>query len=230
MKPEGSYHHPGLERALVDAAIHTIREYGIDALTLRDIGSQLGVSRTAIYRHFEDKSALLARVALEGFRIFRQALRSAVEEARARGNDPIEEMGSGYIRFALANKSHYETMFSGAFGSWERYPDLETEARAAFEVLLGAIREEQAAFRISASHDSIQLAHIIWASTHGIATLGMSGHLGTDDGLSEKLEELSRIQYRILLAGLKNLSQQGDTALSLHGPLPEQQSDNGVKG
>jgi AcrR family transcriptional regulator len=203
-KPKGSYHHPNLEHALVAAAVRTIREHGIDALTLRDIGSQLGVSRTAIYRHFEDKSALLARVALEGFRIFRQALLSAVEEARTRGADPIEEMGSAYIAFALANQSHYKTMFTGAFGSWDRYPDLTREADGAFDVLLRAITEEQAASRITAGHDPLQLAHIIWAGTHGIATLGMGGHLAPKEGSSAKLEELSRFQSRILLAGLRS--------------------------
>jgi AcrR family transcriptional regulator len=202
-KPKGAYHHPALEHALVDAAIRTIRDHGIDALTLRDIGSQLGVSRTAIYRHFEDKSALLARVALEGFRIFRHALQSAVDEARTRGANPITEMGSAYVGFALANQSHYKTMFSGAFGSWEQYPDLTTEADSAFAVLLSTITEEQAAFQIAANHDPMQLAHIFWAGVHGVATLGMTGHLGPDEESSAKLEELSRLQSQILLAGVR---------------------------
>ncbi len=205
-KPKGAYHHPDLEHALVDAAIRTIHEQGVNALNLRAIGSQLGVSRTAIYRHFDDKSALLARVALEGFRIFRLALRSAVDEARKRGADPLEEMGSAYIEFALANQSHYKTMFSGAFGSWDRYPDLITEADGAFDVLLSTIREEQGTSRIAASHDPMRLAHIIWAGVHGIATLGMAGHLGPHDGTDGQLEELSRLHSRILLSGLRSRS------------------------
>lgn len=202
-KPKGSYHHPDLEHALIAAAIRTIREQGIDALTLRGIGSELGVSRTAIYRHFEDKSALLARVALEGFRMFRQALQSAADRARARGADPIEEMGSAYVRFALANQSHYETMFSGAFRSRDRYPDLSREAGGAFDVLLSTVIDEQSACRISPSLDSMQLAHILWASVHGIATLGMAGHFDAHDGSPAKLEELSRVHARIFLAGLQ---------------------------
>ena len=179
-----------------------IREHGADALTLRDIGAKLGVSRTAIYRHFEDKSALLARVALEGFRGFRQSLQSAVDEARRRRADPIEAMGSAYIGFALANQPHYKTMFGGAFDCGKRYPDLALEAGGAFDVLLTTITEEQTASRIGASHDPMQLAHILWASVHGIATLGMAGNLGSDDS-GAKLEELSRIHCRILLAGLR---------------------------
>jgi AcrR family transcriptional regulator len=202
-KPKGAYHHPDLERALVDAAIRTIREQGIDALTLRDVGAQLGVSRTALYRHFADKSALLARVALEGFRIFHRALRSAVDDARAHGADPMEEMGAAYIRFAVANGPHYKTMFSGAFGGWEQYLDLIAEGDAAFNVLLSTIQEEQAASRIAPAHDPLQLAHIVWAGVHGIATLGMSGHLDSQDATSVNLEELARVHSRILLGGLR---------------------------
>lgn len=202
-KPKGAYHHPDLERALVDAAIRTIREQGIDALTLRDVGAQLGVSRTALYRHFADKSALLARVALEGFRIFHRALRSAVDDARARGADPMEEMGAAYIHFAVANASHYKTMFSGAFGGWEQYPDLIAEGDAAFNVLLNTIEEEQAAARIAPTHDPLKLAHIVWAGVHGIATLGMSGHLDPHGASNSDLKELARFHSRILLSGLR---------------------------
>lgn len=201
-KPKGSYHHSGLEQALVDVAIRTIREHGIDGLTLRDIGAQLGVSRTAIYRHFEDKSALLARVAFEGFRLFRQALRSTVDAARARGADPIEEMGVAYIRFALANQAHYKTMFGCTLDAGDRYPEVSTEADGAFEVLLGTITEEQAAARIAEQHDPLQLARILWASVHGIATLGMAGSFDCD-GETAALEDLSRVHARILLAGLR---------------------------
>jgi len=202
-KPKGSYHHPDLEQALVDAAIRTIGKRGAEALTLRDIGAQLGVSRTAIYRHFEDKSALLARVALEGFRMFRQALQTALNDARARGLEPIEEMGVAYVAFALANESHYKTMFGGLFEANDRYPDLNKEGGAAFEVLLNTVKEEQSAGRIDGKQDALRLAHVLWAGVHGIATLGMAGRLTAKGGSGATLEELSRLHSRIVLAGLR---------------------------
>ena len=202
-KPKGSYHHPDLEQALVDAAIRTIAKRGIEALTLRDIGMQLGVSRTAIYRHFEDKSALLARVALEGFRKFRLALEAALNEARERGLEPIEEMGVAYVGFAMANQSHYKTMFGGVFEAQDRYPDLDEEGGAAFEVLLNTVKEEQEAGRIDGKQDPLRLAHVLWAGVHGIAMLGMAGRLTGKGGSGATLEELSRLHSRIVLAGLR---------------------------
>src|SRR5918999_2634020 len=74
------YHHGDLRRALVAEAVRTIDASGVERLTLRDVGAALGVSRTALYRHFADKSALLAAVAREGFRILRLQLVDAWEK------------------------------------------------------------------------------------------------------------------------------------------------------
>jgi AcrR family transcriptional regulator len=202
-KPQGSYHHPDLEQALVDAAIRTIGKRGVDALTLRDIGTQLGVSRTAIYRHFEDKSALLARVSLEGFRRFRRALEAARDGARKRGAEPIEEMGVAYVRFALTNEAHYKTMFGDTFEAPDRYPELNQEGRAAFEVLLDTVVQEQAAGRIDPHQEPLRLARLLWATVHGIATLGMAGRLTENGGSAATLEELSRLHSQIMLTGLR---------------------------
>ena len=79
-KPRRSYHHGNLRRALIDQALATIQAEGVDALTLRSIGARIGVSRSALYRHFADKRALLTAVATEGFAALRQKLVSAWEE------------------------------------------------------------------------------------------------------------------------------------------------------
>ena len=106
------YHHGNLRRALLDEALATIRAEGVEGLTLREIGARLGVSRTALYRHFADKRALLAAVATEGFRTLRQQLVTAWEEG-GRGRAAFEAMGVAYVRFAVANPAHYRVMFGG---------------------------------------------------------------------------------------------------------------------
>ena len=83
-----AYHHGDLERALVDTAVRMIQKEGVQALTLRGVGARLGVSRTALYRHFDDKQALLARVAAEGFKRFHEALATAVARGRSDARRP----------------------------------------------------------------------------------------------------------------------------------------------
>src|SRR3954454_4575799 len=86
------YHHGNLRRALLDEALATIKAEGVEGLTLREIGARLGVSRTALYRHFADKRALLTAVATEGFRTLRLGLIAAWESG-GRGPVAFERMG-----------------------------------------------------------------------------------------------------------------------------------------
>jgi AcrR family transcriptional regulator len=171
-----AYHHGDLERALVEAAVGLIQEKGVAALTLRGVGARLGVSRTALYRHFDDKQALLARVASEGFKRFHEALAAAAARAESRHADPMPAMAAAYMKFARSHPSHYQTMFSGVLTSHEGDPDLHRHAQAAFDALLDAIRRGQEAGRIRAG-DPIELAEITWALSHGIATLAMARQL-----------------------------------------------------
>jgi AcrR family transcriptional regulator len=197
-KPRGAYHHGDLERALLEAALRTIREDGVQELTLRGVGARLGVSRTALYRHFEDKTALLAGVAAEGFRLLHEALTRAIAKASVEGADTLQEMARAYVHFALSNQSHYQTMFGGFLTDWSRYPDLIEHAEAAFNVLVDTIRGEQRHGRIVPGNP-IELAEITWSLSHGIATLGAARHL---ERTSIGAEELAVLGSRLLENGL----------------------------
>ncbi len=199
MAKKRAYHHGDLERALVETAVRMIEDEGVQALTLRGVGARLGVSRTALYRHFDDKQALLARVASEGFRRFHEALASAVARADKRRRDPMPAMAAAYLQFARANPSHYQTMFSGVLTDWTGYPELVLHAEAAFNVLLDTIRRQQKQGRIGAG-DPIELAEITWAMSHGIATLGMAHQLSRT---ATALDDLAALGCAILARGLR---------------------------
>jgi AcrR family transcriptional regulator len=169
------YHHGDLRRALIDHAVTTIRRHGVDALTLRSAGSELGVSRTALYRHFADKAALLAAVAIEGFRMLRVEL-VAAWEAGGQGRPGFERMGAAYIRFAVRNPSHYRVMFGGFVDQRCADPELTRVAAEAFQALVDALQEQQRAGLVRAD-DPGQLALFVWAAVHGVAMLAIDGQL-----------------------------------------------------
>jgi AcrR family transcriptional regulator len=194
-----AYHHGDLERALVDTAVRMIQEEGVQALTLRGVGARLGVSRTALYRHFDDKQALLARVAAEGFKRFHEALAEAAARAEARRADPMPAMAAAYATFARSHPSHYQTMFSGVLTDGKGHPDLQTHGDAAFGVLLTAIRRGQEQGRIRPG-DPVELAEITWALSHGIATLGMTKQLPS---APDALEDLAVRAWTMLDKGLR---------------------------
>jgi len=172
-KPRDRYHHGDLRRALLDEALRTIQQDGADALTLRTIGVRLGVSRTALYRHFTDKRALLSSVATEGFRLLTKRLLNAWKAGGIRG---FNAMGVAYIRFAMGNPSHYRVMFGGFVDDGPRDDDLMRESTAAFQALVDAIvaLQQEGAVR---KDDALQLAQFIWAVVHGVSMLIIDGQL-----------------------------------------------------
>lgn len=167
------YHHGDLRRALLHAALRTIQREGVAALTLRGVGDDVGVSRTALYRHFADKSALLRAVACEGFRMLRLALVEAWEK-RGKGQQGFEAMGEAYVRFAIDNPSHYRVMFGADILGNAADPELEEEGRAAFQALVDALVDQQRDGSI-VQDQPLQLALYIWSLVHGIAMLAIDG-------------------------------------------------------
>src|SRR5918993_1095618 len=184
-KRPGQYHHGDLQRALLQEALQTIQTKGVEQLTLRAVGEQLGVSRTALYRHFSDKQALLAAVGREGFRMLRIGLTAAWEE-HGRGRPGFEAMGVAYVQFAVAHPAHYRVMFGRFIESCSKDAGFVEEAGAAFQVLVDSLVEQQQA-GIVRQDDPLTLARFIWSVVHGIAMLVIDGQLRGADERGEAL-------------------------------------------
>jgi AcrR family transcriptional regulator len=192
-----TYHHGNLRRALLDEALAMIRAEGVERLTLREIGARLGVSRTALYRHFADKRALLAAVATEGFQTLREELVRAWEEG-GRGRAAFERMGVVYVRFAVANPSHYRVMFGGFVDPAASEPELAGEAAGAFQALVDALAALQRD-AIVRGDETRTTARFVWAVVHGVAMLGIDGQLPEPGGA----EELMRYALERLRTGIE---------------------------
>ena len=169
------YHHGDLSRSLLKEALRTIEKNGVAALTMRAVGTKLGVSRTALYRHFADKSALLAAVATEGFRTLRLRTLEAWE-IHGGGRKGLEAMGEAYVHFAVEHPSHYRVMFGGHVRDASPDSDLAKEGAGAFQVLVDALVAQQKEGLVR-NDNPLALAQYIWANVHGIAMLAIDGQL-----------------------------------------------------
>jgi AcrR family transcriptional regulator len=193
-KRAGQYHHGDLRRALLEEALRTIEADGVAELTLRAVGEKLGVSRTALYRHFSDKQALLALVGREGFRLLRLALTAAWEQ-HGRGRTGFEAMGLAYVQFAVAHSSHYRVMFGGFIGACAKDEAFVQEAQAAFQVLVDSLVAQQRTGLVRQDDPQI-LARFIWSVVHGIALLAIDGQLRGADERGEALSQYAMARLR----------------------------------
>lgn len=117
-----AYHHGDLRNALVASAVRLIETSGTSSFSLREAARDVGVSANAAYRHFDDKSALIAAVAADGFLRLAKRMQRAMASAAARhGDEPasiarFKAAGGAYVEFATDHPEIFRVMFgeSGA--------------------------------------------------------------------------------------------------------------------
>ena len=193
-KKQKPYHHGNLRASLIDAGLKLVGESGVRALTLREIATQVGVSRMAPYRHFAGKGDLLAAIAEAGFTTFADALEQARQTPGGFAKR-LEAMAFAYIRFSMEHPAHIEVMF----GSEGHPADHEIESGTrAFGILVETIAEGQGSGDVRPG-DPVMLAQVVWSQVHGMSMLRLAKDL-SDDGPGVKLVKCSS---EILLAGLR---------------------------
>src|ERR1700752_195699 len=84
-----AYHHGDLRNALVEAAVTAARVNGPEAVEVRDMARQVGVSHNAAYRHFASREDLLTAVAEVGLGGLAATMREELD-ATPRRRDPAE--------------------------------------------------------------------------------------------------------------------------------------------
>lgn len=104
-----SYHHGDLRSAAVAEGLRLLQSGTAESLSLREIARNVGVSATALYRHFPDRATLLAALADAGYAQLADEQMAAVTGKGAQG---FAEMGQAYVRFALANPALFRLIFA----------------------------------------------------------------------------------------------------------------------
>jgi AcrR family transcriptional regulator len=158
------YHHGGLREAVVEEGLRLLCTNGAEALSLREIARNVGVSATAIYRHFPDKDALLKALAAAGFAQLGEK-QSAV--AGGGGKEGFAAIGQAYVRFALENPSLFRLMFSATPA--HVHPDVESHKGSAAWLLRTGI----ANLMPPGASKQAEFAAMLraWALVHGLAML-----------------------------------------------------------
>ncbi len=116
-------------------------------------------------------------------------------ERLGRGREGFEAMGMAYVKFAVSHPSHYRVMFGSFVESCAKDAELVEEAAAAFQVLVGALVEQQEA-GLARRDDPVILARFIWSLVHGIAMLAIDGQLRGPDAGGHALSKYSMERIR----------------------------------
>jgi AcrR family transcriptional regulator len=181
MRPR-PYHHGNLREALLAQAERTVRERGIQDLSLRELAREVGVSHAAPRRHFADRQALLDALAEAGFARLGTELRKAVDSAGEDFEARLQATAAAYVRFATRDAALLELMFAGKHR--EESGALHEAADRAFSVLLELIAQGQAQGALEPGEPE-RVGLVLFATVQGIAALVTGGMVADEqvDGL-----------------------------------------------
>lgn len=161
-----------LRDTILQTAVDHVAAHGPDSLSFRRLASDAGVSHQAPYHHFEDRRGIFRAIALEGFTLLGEALRSSEKSSDGQSSGDLLE---GYVGFALDNPGHFRVMFRRDLCEIESAPELGEVADATFDVLLDHVRRKLGP---KASLKDIRAqTTAMWSLAHGLATLMIEGPL-----------------------------------------------------
>ena len=165
------YHHGDLRNALLDAAETILNRDGINALTLRAIAREAGVSHGAPGHHFGDLTGLLTALAATGF--MRLHLHLINEITDTTPETYIFALGNAYVHFARTYPGIFLLMFRSERLDWKAH-SLSSAGALAFSLLAGPQAgdgEDQDAAK------TLITASTRWSLMHGLATLVLDGQI-----------------------------------------------------
>jgi len=169
-----SYHHGNLREALIEAALRLINEKGPGGFTFAEAARAAGVSAAAPYRHFRDRDALMADVALRGYQDFRDVLSTAWADGSPTPQAAFQRMGRAYLDFARREPALYSAMFESGLVLAD-YPEVCTASDDAFGVLRTACEALSATAPGERKPPALMMALHIWSLSHGTASLFARG-------------------------------------------------------
>ncbi len=166
------YHHGDLRRALVETGLQRLREGPADSLSLRELARSVGVSATAVYRHFPDKAALLEALCAEGDQMLAASFEAAMAKVSP-GHEAFDAMGRAYVGFALAHPSLFRLMMS---------PSGARRDEGKASGMLGSSLKELGGPNTTKAQRDIQRLKA-WSIVHGLAMLMLDGLVPADETL-----------------------------------------------
>lgn len=174
-RKRSDYHHGSLRTSAIAAARTLVEQNGISALGLRKVAAMIGVTPTAIYRHFnnlEDLRAELSKLIRSelGEALQKSLVRNPYKNTRKSALSRFECLAIAYIEFARKNPRLYEAAFLSCEDDF-----VEDYDEPAWKIMQATIYElKKHGLGVK---DELEFAIQIWSTIHGFSSLISSGAL-----------------------------------------------------
>jgi AcrR family transcriptional regulator len=157
-----------LRDEIVAAAERLLAEQPLEALSLRGVAREVGVSAPALYLHFADRRELVWAVLERRFAELTTFTTAAADAA----DDPRERLRAwclAYCHFGLEHPGHYRLLFE----SWAAERVDVALSQLPGHVLYTSLQRSLAGCA-HPDEDLDELATLLWAGLHGLVSLRLN--------------------------------------------------------
>jgi AcrR family transcriptional regulator len=185
-------------RKIAMASRRLLDKHGAEAVTMRRVARAVGITPMAIYRHYQDRNALLNALANEGFRELATRLASA--DSMGDTGERLTKMGETFLGHGLENPRLFELMFLRPRAGARRFPeDFKAGQSPTANLMAEVVREgmESGYFR----QDNVwEIVLEMGALSHGLIMLYLGGRMGVS---RSRFRSLYRRSFRRYINGIR---------------------------
>lgn len=201
-KPAGpAYHHGNLRSALIENGLRLLESQGIDALSVRRLAREAGVTQSAPLHHFGDKQGLLAAIAARGFELLIEHRRGILD----RSTDPHERLMNimlGHLVFATGHPALFHLMFGPTIDRKTAFAELVDMSTRSYGILQACVAGYLG--QIGQPADRGRPATMaVWTACHGLAMITIDRLNTPADRAYREPMRVGREVFGIVLDGLR---------------------------
>jgi len=168
-------HYDGTSEALLTAAHRLLAEDGPEALTVRRIAGEAGMSTMNVYSRFGGKDGVIDELYADGYRRLIAEIDAVPSSDDIAGD--LLTIADTYRAFAKANPTYYGIMFRSSVPGYTPSPESAAVALGGLSRFVSRVKRGQELGQITHPEgcDPQEIAAWLWATCHGIVSLELDG-------------------------------------------------------
>jgi AcrR family transcriptional regulator len=168
-KSKRAYHKGHVGEDLLAAAARILKEESVEALSVRRLAREVGVTPANFYNHFPDLDDLLLNLAAEGFDRLAEDTRRTMERAKSK-KEGLTESCVSFVFFAMSNKQLFRIMFGQIPGAVKNAKFREASDRSFGQLIRFMYGEERYdPSDIAGTHHKAGAAYAMFSLVYGLA-------------------------------------------------------------
>ncbi|GLS24857.1 TetR/AcrR family transcriptional regulator [Marinibactrum halimedae] len=177
-------------KKLCETAYALYLEKGYEAVSMRALGTRMGSSAMMAYSYFESKDDVFATIRAGLFQRLGESLSESLEQAQSSQESGLQALFVEYAQFAQREPKAYQLLYLINQPGWVQHPATVLAHTKVKTLLLEQTKKEQHNLVIQGEAEVV--AHILWASLHGLITLELSGQLHHGHAFKELLPAMHK--------------------------------------